>query len=285
MSGWNELYQYYYPRLLNIAFRYCRNSEEAKDLVQDSFVASFFKFNQLRDPALFGAWVKKILVHKCIRKQRKLYDYYEGTAEIEWEQQLEDAEKQTRLHAVIANLPEVLRTTLLLRYFSSKQSYNEIAEILSVPVGTVRSRLNEAKAKLAAAWRQPVKTDSVRERNTWNQFYQETLSGLHHNAEQRRIFLEHLQWETEVMTPFNKLIGNGRDFFEGMIASDQACGSWLKPTDIISSGDISIIEQAHFNSPEHPDHCPPVCVVIIYRKKEKVERMRIYSNFSPDRGS
>lgn len=287
LAAWNEIYQHYYPRLLHTALQYCGNSEEAKDLVQDSFVTSFLKINQLKDPALFGAWIRKIFVHKCFRKRQPLYEDQVGIAANEWEQELEDAEKQTRLHAVMAGLPEVLRSTLLLRYFSSAPSYNEIAEILSIPVGTVRSRLNEAKLKLTAAWKQPVenRTQLIKERDAWNQFYRESLSGLHHHDKQKRIFLRHIQKDTQVMAPGGMTIHNGRDFFEELVASDQACGSYLKPVEIISSGDISVIEQQHFNSPEHPNHCPPACVVIIYRKKEKAKKLVIFPNFYSNHGS
>jgi RNA polymerase sigma factor (sigma-70 family) len=282
MAAWNTLYQYYYPRLLNIALHYCSNSPLAKDLVQDSFITAFLKLNQLKDTSAFGAWLKQIVVRKCFRVRHKEYENVESVATslIDWEQELEEAEKYTRLQAVISSLPEVLRTTLLLRYYSGRRSYQEIAEILSIPTGTVRSRLNEAKSKLAAAWKLPVENAdrSVKDRDSWNRFYQETLSGLHHNAEQRRIFLEHLQQGTQVVAPGNRLVSNGRSFFAGMVADDQARGSWLKPVDIISSGHITVIDQAHYNSPEHPHHCPPSCVVIVYRNRGKAERVYIHAD-------
>jgi RNA polymerase sigma factor (sigma-70 family) len=279
-AAWNALYQYYYPRLLNTAFYYCGNSPETKDLVQDSFITAFLKLNQLKDAAVFGAWIQKILVHKCFRVKKKAQDDFVDIVDESWQQHQEEAEKHLRLQSAITTLPQVLRTTLLLRYFSGRQSYDEIAGILSIPVGTVRSRLNEAKAKLSAAWSKPVANASklVQEQESWNEFYRETLTGLHHNAEQRRIYLDHLQQHTQVVAPDKQLINKGRDFFEGMISSDQACGSWLKPVNIISSGNVSIIEQKHFNSPEHPHHCPPACVVILYRKQEKAERVHIYAS-------
>jgi len=53
--------------------------------------------------------------------------------------------------AAIYQLPEVLRVTAILRYFGSYSSYGEISAILGMPVGTVRSRLNQVKIKLAEA--------------------------------------------------------------------------------------------------------------------------------------
>jgi RNA polymerase sigma-70 factor (ECF subfamily) len=273
MTAWNALYQYYYPRLLNTAFYYCQNTPTAKDLVQDTFLTAFLKLHQLKDASLFGPWIKKILVRKCYRMQQPVNENID-VAEISWEQESEEAEKHSRLQAAMAGLPEALRTTLILRYFSSYRSYNEIAEILSIPVGTVRSRLSEAKTKLSAAWSQPLRSSG--EHNNWNQFYQATLSGLHYNAGQRKIFLDHLLKSTLVAAPANTLVNNGRLFFESMVASDQVCGSWLKPVEVISSGNVTVIEQQHFNSPEHPQHCPPASVVIIYRNKEKAERVHIH---------
>jgi len=49
------------------------------------------------------------------------------------------------------HLPQPLRVTVMLRYFGSYDSYDEVAAILGVPVGTVRSRLSEARARLADA--------------------------------------------------------------------------------------------------------------------------------------
>jgi RNA polymerase sigma factor (sigma-70 family) len=276
MAAWNDLYQAYYPRLLNIALYYCGNTATAKDLVQDTFITAFLKLHQLKEASLFGAWIKKILTRKYYRVTvNESFTETDVINNIAWEQQLEETETHTKLKAAMAGLPEVLKTTLLLRYFSSRRSYNEIAEILSVPVGTVRSRLNEAKAKLSAAWHQPLK--STADQDTWNQFYQQTLSGLHHNAEQRRIFLQHLQQRTRVAAPGNRLIANGRSFFEGLVANDQACGSWLAPVDIISSGPVTVIEQKHFNSAEYPHHCPPSCVVIIYREKGLADRIHVHA--------
>ena len=148
MAAWNALYQYYYPRLLNTALQLCGNRSETKDLVQDTFITAFLKLSQLKDPSHFGAWIRKILVRKCYRLSRPFETLSETIETTGWEEQLEYVERETRLQTAIRQLPEILRTTLLLRYFSGRQSYNEIADILSVPVGTVRSRLNEAKSKL-----------------------------------------------------------------------------------------------------------------------------------------
>jgi hypothetical protein len=60
-----------------------------------------------------------------------------------------------------------------------------------------------------------------------------------------------------------------------MIYNDRKAGSWLSPLNIITSGNISIIELKHFNSQEHPDHCPDRSVMVIHRTKDKVSTLQL----------
>src|SRR5688572_12777719 len=94
MAAWNGLYQFYYPRLLNIALQYCGNTATAKDLVQDTFITAFLKLYQLKDASVFSAWIKKILVRKCYRTT--VYESLPQPESIMSEQQLEEAETHTK---------------------------------------------------------------------------------------------------------------------------------------------------------------------------------------------
>jgi len=114
--------------------------------------------------------------------------------EREFEKKFDLNSTQNRFYAAVNNLPQTLQSALLLRYFTSFNSYNEIAQILSIPVGTVRSRLNEAKSKLTVEWNQHAvgNTQILNEGNEWNHFYFDTLSGIHHNDSDKRRFFNHL---------------------------------------------------------------------------------------------
>ncbi len=284
--AWNVLYQQYYPGLYAIALRICGSIPESKDLVQDSFVTAWLKLSQLKDPGTFGGWIKMILVRNCYQwlyrnRQTKNIDSVsieiEHRLEQEIENKLDNLSAQSRLYTVLTQLPEALRSVLLLRYFSTYQSYNEIAGILSIPVGTVRSRLNEAKSKLVEKWHQPLHSGIhiLRESEEWNHFYHETYSGIHHHDDCKNRFMNHLEKKVQLIFPGGRS-DIGRWVFEGMITDDRKAGSWLAPVNVLSCGNISIIEAKHYNSPEHPHHCPARSVAVLYRKKREVNKMNIH---------
>jgi hypothetical protein len=61
-----------------------------------------------------------------------------------------------------------------------------------------------------------------------------------------------------------------------MIVDDRKYGSWLSPFNVVSSGNISIIEARHFNSSEHPQHCPMRSVLVLYRDNTGVSKMSLH---------
>ena len=284
-EGWNILYNQYYPALYAIALQRCDDATIAQDMVQEAFTIAYLKLNQLKDAMAFSGWIKSILLHAChkhYRRNRKTRWGSITASETEnlWHDDLNRQQDllsvRSTLHASIAGLPEVLRTTLLLRYFSAFQSYEDIAAILSIPVGTVRSRLNQAKLKLSEQWKKPIDVNSktLHESESWNSFYESTLSGMHHHENCKDRFIKHLRNDVRIITPGRKSI-HDNSYFEGMIYNDRKAGSWLSPLNIITSGNISVVESKHFNSPEHPDHCPAGSVMVIHRTQDKVSTLQL----------
>lgn len=288
-EAWNILYQHYYPKLYATALRICGAVPETKDLIQDSFVTAYLKLSQLKEISNFESWVRKILMRNCYRlinRNRKRTQTYLNTIT---EQQLkEDIELQFekfplfyRLYNVLSELSESLRSVVLLHYFSSFTSYNEIATILSIPVGTVRSRLNEARAKLTDKWKQPLSksTYNKQECEEWNHFYFETYSNLHFNDNEKNKFLHHLGKSVKIFFP-GGMLDVGYRAFENLIIDDKKHGSWLQPIQVLTCGNISVIEAVHFNSAEHPNHCPPKSIAVLYRKKMEVVQLNLHLTLS-----
>ncbi|MBC7923032.1 MAG: sigma-70 family RNA polymerase sigma factor [Ferruginibacter sp.] len=285
-AAWNVLYRHYYPGLYSLALRRCGNPPAAKDAVQDTFMIAYLKLAQLKEVATFDGWIKKILIHRCyraLRHHRRHVDLDKIPLESDawWEDELnrkfDRLSTQSRLYTAFARLPEVLRSTLLLRYFSSFQSYEQMAAILGVPVGTVRSRLNQAKLKLLAQWQQhpDASPKTWNECEEWNGFYQATYAGIHTQDECKNRFMNHLQNDLQISLTNQKAI-TGSWFFERKITEDQRSGSWLKPDCVVSCGNVSVVEASHYNSSEYPDHCPPVSVSVLYRHQGKVSKMHLY---------
>lgn len=154
----------YQNSVYNLCRKMVRNPEEARDLSQEAFVKTFASLERYNPVYAFSSWLYKITANLCIdhiRKQRmKMYsidDPVEGD-EGPIARQLEDpgqrpdeaseqAEIGTRIRAAIEKLPEHYRTILILRH-QEQLSYDEIAQKLGIPLGTVKARIHRAREGL-----------------------------------------------------------------------------------------------------------------------------------------
>ena len=284
--AWSLLYKQCYPSAYAIALRICGNTPAAKDAVQDAFVIAFLKLTQLKDPGAFASWLGRIVTYNCYRTlNRDGYSKNITQLPIEtdswWEDQIdtkfERLSMQSSLYTAMMQLPATLQSTLFLRYFSDYQSYEEISTILSIPVGTVRSRLNQAKAKLEEQWHQHKDSDDsvVEENEEWNAFYRSVYTGIHSQDYFKNKFIGHLDKNIRIIFAKDK-IDTGRTVFENIIANDRKVGSWLRPVNVLTCGNLSIIESRHINPPEHPEHCPYSSVTVLYRHKGKANQMNLH---------
>ena len=147
--------------LYALALRFFGHGPEAQDAVHDAFLIALRKIDQLRDPDSVGAWLRAILHNACVTRLRKRHDELlagevprsveRRTAEPSAEETIDRLAMREWVWTALSALPEALRVTAMLRYFGSYPSYLEISLILGIPVGTVRSRLNQVKTRLAGA--------------------------------------------------------------------------------------------------------------------------------------
>jgi RNA polymerase sigma-70 factor (ECF subfamily) len=144
--------------LYNAAIRLTRDVHEAEDLVQDTYTYAFAHANELRSPAAAKAWLMRILYHRFIslrRHQRpSLRVLAGGSGEPAASDLALSLERATiarlarpAISAALDKLPDEMRTTLLMCIVEGL-SYEEIAEVMDCPVGTVRSRIARARARL-----------------------------------------------------------------------------------------------------------------------------------------
>lgn len=153
------------------ALRYTRNRNDAEDLVQEAALLAWRGFKSFEDGSNFKAWFFRILTNCFFSKYRKrkrqgteieledtpeLYLYCQ-TAAIGLHAQVEDPatalmEKldTEQVEEAIAALPDEYRVVATL-YFIQDFSYQEIADVVGVPVGTVRSRLHRSRRQLQKA--------------------------------------------------------------------------------------------------------------------------------------
>jgi RNA polymerase sigma factor (sigma-70 family) len=139
---------YAYGRLGDLA--------EAEDVAQDAFVDAWRELARLREPAAFVTWLRRIVHKHCDRRARVARPAFVRAENVplatEYESVLDTiAREETSLdvRAAVRSLPDEQRSAVMLYYFADC-SLAEVAELLDVPVGTVKSRLHTARSKLRA---------------------------------------------------------------------------------------------------------------------------------------
>jgi len=156
-----ELVNRYRDRLMNFAYRFLGNEEDAEDIVQDTFVKLYTHRHFYRNIARFSTWIYTITANLAKtelrkRKRRKVsYLSQMGTEEKDFDLPTEDTTDdytegrftESHIQDAIQKLPLHFRTAVILRDIQ-ELSYEEISNILNVPLGTVKSRINRARLQL-----------------------------------------------------------------------------------------------------------------------------------------
>jgi RNA polymerase sigma-70 factor (ECF subfamily) len=148
----SELIARYSPGLHSYLGKLTGRKDSADDLLQETWIDVYRKINRLQQPAAFDAWIYRIARDKAYRELRRRptarqpvdIKLAESIAAKDEELSREDAE---RVRASLDQLPLEQREILVLR-FVYVMSYEQIAEMISRPVGTVRSRIHYAKIAL-----------------------------------------------------------------------------------------------------------------------------------------
>ena len=145
--------------VFNVAWRMLRNREDAEDAAQEAFLRAFRSMRTFRGQAKFSSWLVQIAVNICLSfvesvhaKQTfvELLEEADGTDSyfIDGEMNPEDivARKDfgERIRALVGTLPPRYLAVITL-YYLEERSYQEVAEILEIPLGTVKTHLHRAK--------------------------------------------------------------------------------------------------------------------------------------------
>lgn len=147
------LVERYDRSVYHLAYRTMHDTEEARDATQEAFFKAYRSLSTFKPGAKFSTWIFAIAYHACCDRlnRRKRYsseplperaDSSPGPAEAAIA-----SDEARRLHTAIALLPEKYRTVITLYHLQGKQ-YDEIASVLGVPMGTVKTHLFRAKEQL-----------------------------------------------------------------------------------------------------------------------------------------
>jgi RNA polymerase sigma-70 factor (ECF subfamily) len=155
-QAFGTLVERYDRAVYHLAYRTLHDSEEAKDATQEAFFKAFRALRTFRPGAKFSTWILTIAYHACCdrlaRRKRFSGDELPDRADPAAgpQEQAESADQARRLRAAIDALPEKYRTVITLFHLQNKQ-YEEIAQVLDLPMGTVKTHLFRAKDLLRKA--------------------------------------------------------------------------------------------------------------------------------------
>lgn len=141
------------PRLTRLAWRLTGERESSRDAVQEAWLAIVRGLRRLHDPATFRTWAYRIVRNKCADwtrrrvTQRRAANQWQAETSAATDEPAGPSDEIDRLRAAMATLPHEQRTVLTLHY-SDELSVVEIARVLDIPAGTVKSRLFHARQRL-----------------------------------------------------------------------------------------------------------------------------------------
>jgi len=151
------------PQLRAFARMLCGKRAIAEDMAQEAFVRAFGSLRSLRNSNEFWPWLSRIVVRLCLDRQRHAWWRRELPMEpraCSAQTRSETSSVDTRLlvELLLDQLSPPIRAALVLREIEG-MDYSDVALALSIPVGTVRSRLNAARAQFRELWLAALRED------------------------------------------------------------------------------------------------------------------------------
>jgi hypothetical protein len=181
----------------------------------------------------------------------------------------------------LSEMSEPLRVTAMLRYFGSYASYDEISAVLGIPIGTVRSRLSQVKAKLADALLKTAELEHGEARQlTESQTCFFTAAFDEYNRGKGFRMMANALSDDDFVWGYSDgtaLRGRaGREFLVYGLEEDSQDGVKLHPTNIIVGKDITVLEGDFENPPDDPFHCPSATLMVCFYRGSRIHQVRQY---------
>ncbi len=148
-----KLYELYAKAMFNICYRMMNNIAEAEDMLQEAFCEAFRRLETFRFESTFGAWIKRIVINRCINelKRRKIeLEYGDHVYQVDLTDEIDEGENLMQVEKIkkaMGLLPDGYRVVFSL-YLLEGYDHQEISEILGISESTSKSQLARAKKKL-----------------------------------------------------------------------------------------------------------------------------------------
>jgi RNA polymerase sigma-70 factor (ECF subfamily) len=158
-ASFQLLVERYQSRIFALTRHYTRNAVEIEDLVQDTFLKAYSRLDSFQHQSSFYTWLYRIATNTILDHMKRrgrspvqsvedleVVDTPSTARSVGPDAAMERDEISKITHAVLEELPDIFRTVLVMREFDDL-SYQEIADVLGISIGTVESRLFRARAR------------------------------------------------------------------------------------------------------------------------------------------
>jgi len=140
----------YEDKLLRYATNLIHDKDRASHIVQDSFIKGFINLNGFNSKKKFSSWIYRIVHNEAMNAVKKyqkeipILDDFDFESDEDTLKELEQKETQAQVEKCLSSIPLIYSEPLSLYYLDEK-SYEEIGDILRIPMGTVATRISRAK--------------------------------------------------------------------------------------------------------------------------------------------
>jgi RNA polymerase sigma-70 factor, ECF subfamily len=278
------------PTMRAVALSILGYRSEAEDALQDAALLALRRVADIRDPQAVVPWLHAIVRNTCRMHLRSkipvpvpdvasalppAFDHDPAAL-------LDSHGMRDWVWCAIEELSPALRLVTILRYFTGITAYDQLAEVCGVPIGTVRSRLSQARSKLHDALLDTADSahnDVAVLTRSHRRDAQEML-----DAAQNGTFAPALaaNWnpDLEIIWPQGKRT-NGFEYLLGVMDRDLDDGVRQRLTNVVASREVVIWETDLISPPEDPFHCPPALAWVQFLRDGRVSRLRMFHSPRP----
>ncbi|GAA1578839.1 sigma-70 family RNA polymerase sigma factor [Kribbella sancticallisti] len=275
--------------LLATALTILGDRVRAEDAVQETYLVALRRLGDLRDPSAVGPWLRSIVRNVCrmeLRSTREIPCLLPDRAGPDPgpEAELEALAVRDWVWTALAKLPEDIRTTVMLRYFTRRASYAEIADVLGLPVGTVRSRLNQGRHYLSTALSATAVTMHPDYAAVQGGIWRERASAVEAMTllGQADVYFEDCAPEVIVSVPAKGYECRGVAGERRNLEAGLAAGVRMTLTRVLACRGVTIIEADYHNPPDDPKHCPPWHTEIRVHPNGWTTRLVLHFGYRPE---
>jgi RNA polymerase sigma factor (sigma-70 family) len=266
-----------------VALSVLHDPDESEDAVQDASLTALARIDGLRDPAAAGPWLKMIVRNICRKRLRRRLPIPAGDLPPA-PARLSDPQEMLERHALrdwvqhaVGQLSPPLRTVAMLRYFSTVTRYDEIAAACDIPLGTVRSRLNEARSTLHRAlsstrddaYDQTGAVTARRRREA------EDTTAAQHDGTFGALLRDTWWPDVDIAWAGGRRV-RGVDPLVNIVDTRMAAGARQRVVDVAASADVVVWETNTFTPPGAAPGCSPYTCWLLSYDAGRVRRLRLF---------